>query len=210
MTSFLSLPARVLAEPVPLPKPRASAQKPSGSSSAPSSSSRALKEKSSQPDRIVYSVEQMEATTGLLQRAYTEHKRVLSENAELEGQEAQQLRKDLALEREINTSFTDQILRMDEFMLDMGEALNCSICAERMDNPHIIPACGHTFCADCIEAWFVKQIDNHFDSEQNARVETMVYTCPTCRTHNRGWHRENFALKALSGLLSDYLSKQDA
>lgn len=55
----------------------------------------------------------------------------------------------------------------------LQELLECPICMNRYDNPHVLP-CQHTFCKSCIVTL-----------KTNARNDENVINCPICReTHN--------------------------
>ena len=51
---------------------------------------------------------------------------------------------------------------------NITKIVECSICLEIVDDPHIIDPCSHVFCGDCIALW---------EASRRSQAE-----CPTCRT----------------------------
>mmetsp|Transcript_975 Transcript_975/g.2762 ORF Transcript_975/g.2762 Transcript_975/m.2762 type:complete len:489 (-) Transcript_975:159-1625(-) len=63
--------------------------------------------------------------------------------------------------------------------LGVRDLLECGVCLETLENPHLIPSCGHTFCYRCIQGL------------QPAR-------CPLCRQQfDQGHVRPNFTVQHL-------------
>mmetsp|Transcript_86462 Transcript_86462/g.153110 ORF Transcript_86462/g.153110 Transcript_86462/m.153110 type:complete len:466 (+) Transcript_86462:46-1443(+) len=62
------------------------------------------------------------------------------------------------------------------------DLLECPVCLSPFDDPHVLPGCGHTFCAACIQG---------VAGRGSGR-------CPQCRQDFQARHvRPNFALRAL-------------
>ena len=50
---------------------------------------------------------------------------------------------------------------------NITKIVECSICLETVDNPHVVDPCDHVFCGDCIALW---------EATRRNQAE-----CPTCR-----------------------------
>ena len=65
----------------------------------------------------------------------------------------------------------------------MSDLLMCPVCLETVEDPHVLPQCGHTFCKRCIGG---------------AAQGRATLRCPTCRQSNQvAQARPNFALRQL-------------
>jgi hypothetical protein len=65
----------------------------------------------------------------------------------------------------------------------MSDLLMCPVCLETVEDPHVLPQCGHTFCKRCIDG---------------ASMGRGTLPCPTCRQSNQvAQARPNFALRQL-------------
>jgi hypothetical protein len=63
------------------------------------------------------------------------------------------------------------------------DLLECPVCLETMNDPHVLPGCGHTFCKNCIERTAAGQ---------------RQLRCPTCRRTGRAdGIQPNYALRNL-------------
>lgn len=62
---------------------------------------------------------------------------------------------------------------------------NCNICRDYSSNDMIATKCGHLFCAECLEKWFLTLFMNgtHFQN------------CPTCQTNLRKSNERKIELK---------------
>ncbi|KAL0576324.1 hypothetical protein V5O48_005649 [Marasmius crinis-equi] len=108
--------------------------------------------------------------------------------------------------------------------------LTCGICDETYTAPHLLPACGHVFCKQCLHNWFSTVLakyrmgrfydpDNvpiprhirdslaHARSLQEAQellrgVDQPAFTCPTCRTQVVAIPVEVYPMKAMLGMIS--------
>lgn len=71
-----------------------------------------------------------------------------------------------------------------KFRISMGsrdDLLMCPVCLETVEDPHVLPQCGHTFCKRCIEG---------------AACGQRSVNCPTCRRSNQvAQARPNYALR---------------
>ncbi len=71
--------------------------------------------------------------------------------------------------------------------------LECSICADTMDDPVSLPRCGHTFCKGCINRWL---------RNKRAKGTAWVASCPLCK--QKVWKTDNlqvnYTLKELAQL----------
>merc|ERR1711974_112692 len=68
------------------------------------------------------------------------------------------------------------------------DLLQCPVCWNRYEDPHMLPGCGHSFCRGCIER--ISPVSGMF-----ARANLK---CPICRdTFRQNVHRPNFALRHL-------------
>ena len=58
---------------------------------------------------------------------------------------------------------------------NITKIVECSICLDTVENPHLTEPCNHVFCGDCIALWEVSR---------RGQAE-----CPTCRTQINGHHK---------------------
>ena len=74
------------------------------------------------------------------------------------------------------TGMTRKIFQSSAFMnhYELGRTfenitkiVECSICLETVNNPHLVDPCNHVFCGDCIALWEASRINQA--------------ECPTCR-----------------------------
>ena len=60
-----------------------------------------------------------------------------------------------------------------EFIEDVSDRLNCSICTRVLRNPHLAVCCGQHFCESCLNKWFTRQGKE---------------SCPHCRAEGEAFH----------------------
>ncbi|GBL48628.1 hypothetical protein CJJ07_001316 [Candidozyma auris] len=75
----------------------------------------------------------------------------------------------------------------DQLILNIVSSLECSICSEVMHVP-FLASCGHTFCYNCLNAWFETKIN-----------------CPTCRAELEQPPVLNIQLKDISKRITDII-----
>ncbi|KAJ8074132.1 hypothetical protein PM082_012424 [Marasmius tenuissimus] len=138
------------------------------------------------------------------------------------------------LAEEINNHFESlehgfEAIRLRDLQVEAH--LTCGICDEIFIAPHILTACGHVFCKECLHKWFPTILTKYrqegfYDpnnvlvpkhlrtglakarSLQEAQellraVEQPKFTCPSCRTPAINSPVEVYPMKALSGMIRD-------
>ena len=89
----------------------------------------------------------------------------------------------------------------DRLVRRLRELLCCPVCNEQYGDARVLPACGHTFCAGCIERWCERSRDRGLE-------------CPLCRATSAMPDTvldlpRNYALQEVAAILPDDAPQAD-
>ncbi|KAF7289123.1 RING finger domain protein [Mycena chlorophos] len=139
------------------------------------------------PALAVAEFERMRKELEMLKRAVHDNKKQYKkQNKTIEELRAQLAAEKLTREQQETTLATTsaKLSEKEKVVQSIEASLQCTICIEVLNKPHILVPCGHTFCRDCLRQWFSSPPANEYEDEDLLGPEYHLHRekkCPFCR-----------------------------